>query len=243
MAGHFHLFLKTVLFFGDKHLDDEDRKQHYAYANAAMQALITLWNCLNEEMPERAPGLPPKDAVRNIKAKRVGISARAYRLAFKNAYGVSAFKPYTHITRHLEAHQLRVQYDLSRYSGQAQEHYGKIQKSIVKTQTNFAMGSKKKNGEFNKSYVQQGAEVMLHRKSLNQEVPVRGTDYSVGKKQIEQWTQTRKQQRRQRTVLDQKCSKRDAKLERKASTFKQRKLVTKHDEWVPHHAAMSKTKK
>ena len=64
------------------------------------------------------------------------VLAKAYRKAYKNAYGKGAFAPYTHMTRHLQRCQERVQYDLAKYSCQGQEHYGKILKQIVRTQTN-----------------------------------------------------------------------------------------------------------
>ena len=82
------------------------------------------------------------------------------------------------MTMDLEDCQRRVQYDLHRYSGQAQEHYGKLAKSIVKKQTNFRLGKKDHKGKYTKSYVQQMVENMLTRKQLSRVVPVPKSEYA-----------------------------------------------------------------
>ena len=128
--------------------------------------MIGLWNCLNTEMSQKDPDLPPRTQVRDLKEQEIDLLAKAYRTAYKNAYGKAAFSPYTHMTQHLKANQLRVRYDLSKYSCQGQEHYGKIMKTLVKTQTNFRLGGKKQkkdsngNEEYEKCYVQQSVEAI-----------------------------------------------------------------------------------
>ena len=88
------------------------------------------------------------------------------------------------MTQHLEECQRRVRYDLHQYNGQAQEHYGKLAKSIVKKQTNFRLGKKNHKGKYTKSYVQQMVEVMLHQKKLrgDPELAVRPSEYSRQKR-------------------------------------------------------------
>jgi hypothetical protein len=125
------------------------------------------------------------------------VLGKAYRAAYRNAYGEAAFKPYTHMTRHLEQCQMRVQYDLMRYSCQGQEHYGKLMKQIVRGQTNNRLGNKSmKKGSseetYGVSYVEQAAQVIAYRKSLNQAVPVKRSEYSVQKKHIQQWAAEQK---------------------------------------------------
>ena len=76
------------------------------------------------------------------------------------------------MSHHLEVCQLRVQYNLTKYGGQAQEHYGKIAKYIVRNLTNLQLGVRKRNGAFAKSYVQQTVEQLCWRKYLNMQIPV-----------------------------------------------------------------------
>jgi hypothetical protein len=65
VAEHFHLFLKTVLFFNIKHLDNKERQDHFALSNTCMSVLIDFWNCINTPMALTDPDLPPSTAVRN----------------------------------------------------------------------------------------------------------------------------------------------------------------------------------
>ena len=113
------------------------------------------------------------------------------------------------MTMHLEECQRRVQYDLRRYNCQSQEHYGKIAKTTVKTQTNYRLGRKDHKGKYSKSYVQQMVEVMLHRKQLNMAVPVRPSEYSRRKQRQVEKAQAAKQQH-------QRVPRRQPKLEKKA---------------------------
>ena len=117
-------------------------------------------------------GQPPTDTVREARAARIDHAAFQYRRHFRLAYG-NGFAPYAHMTRHLGDAQRRVQWDLHRYNGQAQEHYGKIAKTTVTKQTNFRLGKKNKQGKYTPSYIQQMVEKMVHRKKLMEAVKVR----------------------------------------------------------------------
>ena len=112
-----------------------------------------------------------------------------------------------------------MRYDLHRYNGQAQEHYGKLAKSVVKKQTNFRLGKKNHKGKYTKSYVQQMVEAMLHRKSLNAdpELAVRPSDYSRAKSKKRKTRATARQRSKQSTV-------------------------TKKTAWGEHHTPLSGTK-
>jgi hypothetical protein len=257
VAENFPLFLKAVLYPRDnegnhQHLDDKGREEHYTLANTAMKQMINLHTAMNTEMEQTDPDLPPSIQKRKYKAKRLGILSKAYRTAYKNAYDVDAFAPYTHMTCHLEEQQLRVQYDLAKYSCQAQEHYGKVMKQLVKNHSNFRLGQKSKrqgmeNAEFEKSYIQQGAEHMAYRKQLNTDVPVRGSEYSVQKKHIQEWVWDRKQEQRQRVAEAVPTTKQAVRRRKQvvaARTRKQARISTKQNsQWKPHHTPHSKLTK
>ena len=132
-------------------------------------------------MLESAPGKPPTTAERDNKAQTIGLLAKVWRKAYRKAFLKTNFKPYTHMSHHLEACQQRVQYNLTKYGGQAQEHYGKVAKHIVRRMTNLQLGVRKRNGAFVKSYVQQTVEQLCWRKYLNQQIPVQPTDYARAK--------------------------------------------------------------
>ena len=80
-----------------------------------------------------------------------------YRAAYRAAFGETAFKPYTHIGKHLSEHQTRLQYDVKDYSAEAQEHQGKIMKGFTKKQ-NGRLSKADKNGVKGASYIQQSSE-------------------------------------------------------------------------------------
>jgi hypothetical protein len=80
-----------------------------------------------------------------------------YRAAYRAAFGKTAFKPYTHIGKHLSEHQTRLQYDVKDYSAEAQEHQGKIMKGFTKKQ-NGRLSKADKNGVKGASYIQQSSE-------------------------------------------------------------------------------------
>ena len=132
-------------------------------------------------MLESAPGKPPTTAERDNKAQTIGLLAKIWRKAYRKAFLKTNFKPYTHMSHHLEACQQRVQYNLTKYGGQAQEHYGKVAKHIVRRMTNLQLGVRKRSGAFVKSYVQQTVEQLCWRKYLNQQIPVQPTDYTRAK--------------------------------------------------------------
>lgn len=243
----------TLLYFNDTNLDCPDREEKFVLANTAMMEMIKLHNAMNTEMQQKDPDLPPSIEVRKMKAELLGTLALAYRTAYKNAYTKGAFKPYTHMTRHVEEQQLRVQYDLMRYSCQGQEHYGKVMKQLTKTMTNFKLGSTtikdaidKTDGKarpMDKSYVQQIAEHAVYRKHLNSVVAVRGSEYSVQKRNIREWIDERKRLKRQQAMLSAPTTKR-GKLKRKQlikseQMKKERKTITQTDRWAPHHTPAS----
>ena len=101
------------------------------------------------------------------------------------------------MTRHLGDCQRRVQYDLHRHSScEAQEHYGKVVKTVVTQQTNYRLGKKNLAGKYTTSYIQQAMQVLLHRKKLNMEVQVRKSEYSRKKdKEAKQRREARRQAR------------------------------------------------
>ena len=198
-----------------QHRDDDEhpRAVHYKNATATMDRLIDLWNLLDDPMPRR-PDQPPTAAVRNARADRIDHAAKQYRTAYREAYGNGCFKPYTHMVRHLGDCQRRVQYDLHRYSCQSQEHYGKIAKTLVKTQTNFRLGKKNMKGKFTTSYIEQVMRIMVYRKKLNMKVPVRKSEYSRRKNRQRQ--QQREQRRQAAAGNAQQQPQKKAKVERKS---------------------------
>ena len=246
VAEHFELFLKTVLFFENKHLDDTDRQEHHITSSTCMEKLIDLWNALNTPMPLRSGDLPPKQEVKELKAEELDTLALAYRIAYKNAYGKDAFKPYSHMTRHLKDCQLRVQYDLSRYSCQGQEHYGKIMKTLIKGHTNHRLGKNAK-GDFAKSYIQQAAEHMLLRKQLNEDVAVKNSAYASKKRQIAAWINVKKEHVKNGTTLPEPSTKletlRRKQLDAAEETQSTRLHTAKKAQWPKHHVPMSNPKK
>jgi hypothetical protein len=78
--------------------------------------------------------LPGTAAEIERKAKELRIATKMYRAAYREAFGKTAFKPYTQIGKHLSEHQTRMQYDVKDYSAEAQEHQGKIMKGFTKKQ-------------------------------------------------------------------------------------------------------------
>ena len=127
---------------------------------------------------DRGPDLPPSLTVRTKKAKLLGLKAALFRLAYLEAYGEAAFKPYTHMTMHLEEMQMHCQYDLVDYCGQSQEHYGKIIKGIIRRQSNHHLG-KKEDGSNHSSSTMQVAKNMAYRQELMDMVPVPLPDYTL----------------------------------------------------------------
>jgi hypothetical protein len=79
---------------------------------------------------------------------------------------------------HLEEMQRNLEWDLVDYSGQAQEHYGKMCKSIIAGQTNHQLSKVKKDGSKSASVVMQMAKNMMYRKHLMSIVPIPATEYS-----------------------------------------------------------------
>ena len=63
------------------------------------------------------------------------------------------------------------------YSGQAQEHFGKQWKQIVKFQTNHHLAGTNLDGSQSASYILQAAKNMMLKKHLRQLHPVPATDY------------------------------------------------------------------
>jgi hypothetical protein len=78
--------------------------------------------------------LPGTAAEIERKANELRIATKMYRAAYRAAFGKTAFKPSTHIGKHLSEHQTRLQYDIKDYSAEAQEHQGKIMKGFTKKQ-------------------------------------------------------------------------------------------------------------
>ena len=182
VAEHFDLFLAAVI-----HWEGRNTKKgcvglrQFKLAATSMDALRELWNEMAAPMLESAPGKPPTTAERDNKAQTIGLLAKVWRKAYRKAFLKTNFKPYTHMSHHLEACQQRVQYNLTKYGGQAQEHYGKVAKHIVRRMTNLQLGVRKRSGAFVKSYVQQTVEQLCWRKYLNQQIPVQPTDYARAK--------------------------------------------------------------
>ena len=101
--------------------------------------------------------LPGTEAEIELKANELRIATKMYRAAYRAAFGETAFKPYTHIGKHLSEHQTRLQYDVKDYSAEAQEHQGKIMKGFTKKQ-NGRLSKADKNGVKGASYIQQSSE-------------------------------------------------------------------------------------
>ena len=217
-----------VLYFDDEHRGDEEhpRAIHYRKASAAMDRLIELWNLLDDPMPRR-DGCPPSAAVRDARADRIDRAAWEYRRDYRRAYGNGCFKPYTHMTRHLGDCQRRVQYDLHRYSCESQEHYGKVMKTTVTKQTNYRLGKKNLHGKYTPSYIQQAMQVVLHRKQLMAQIPVRASDYS---------------RRKAKDRREQREARRQARAAGNAAPAKKPK-VERQAGWVGCHTPMTMKKK
>ena len=162
------------------------------------------------------------------------------------------------MTQHLEQCQLRVQYDLARYSCEGQEHYGKILKQIVKMQTNFRMGSKSKKKirtgkdkgkleeSFDKSYIEQAAAIMAYRKHLNGQVAVKPSEYSIQKRDIQEWTRECKEHQKKKTkppVPKTKAKRKRRRQVKKAVKKKlDRRTTTQNSQWMKTHTPQSKLK-
>jgi hypothetical protein len=124
--------------------------------------LLDLWNCVAERMHDRTddngnrlPGTPEEV---KLKAEELRLASKMYRAAYRAAFGVEAFKPYTHATYHLHQFQLKLQYDLKDYSTEAQEHQGKQMKMHTKSHSNGRLSVPDKNGRTAKGYTQQSSE-------------------------------------------------------------------------------------
>jgi hypothetical protein len=74
-----------------------------------------------DENGNRLPATP--EEVKK-KAEELRFTSKMYRAAYRAAFGVEAFKPYTHATYHLHQFQLKLQYDLKDYSTEAQRAPG-----------------------------------------------------------------------------------------------------------------------
>ena len=134
-------------------------------------------------------------------------------------------------------------------------HYGKVMKQLVKQHSNFRLGQKKKKkgaaeAEYEKSYVQQGAEHRLYSKQLNREVSVKPSEYAIQKKHIQEWVWERKQEQRQRTAPRPKTTaKKKRTAKRQVAESHHAKLAwrsatqTQNKQWKPHHTPHSKLPK
>ena len=137
MASHYELFLKAVYGLpddydhnnppaGTKKFNAEQFKKT-AYVG---DRLVNMWNCVATQMHHRTDEplslnrLPGTEAEIELKANELRIATKMYRAAYRAAFGETAFKPYTHIGKHLSEHQTRLQYDVKDYSAEAQEHQG-----------------------------------------------------------------------------------------------------------------------
>ena len=170
VASHYELFLKAVYGLpddydhnnppaGTKKFNAEQFKKT-AYVG---DRLVNMWNCVATQMHDRTDEplslnrLPGTAAEIELKAKELRIATKMYRAAYRAAFGETAFKPYTHIGKHLSEHQTRLQYDVKDYSAEAQEHQGKIMKGFTKKQ-NGRLSKADKNGVKGASYIQQSSE-------------------------------------------------------------------------------------
>jgi hypothetical protein len=181
VAEHFDVLLWAVLFWNNENLNSEVRQKHFQKCQAVNDALIKLWNTLSLKMERAGPGLPPSLATRTKKAKLLGVQSKMYRLRYKKAFGVNAAKPYTHMSMHLEEMQMNLEWDIVDYSGQAQEHFGKICRTIIANNTNHHLAKEKKDGTMSDSVVLQMAKNLMYRRVLNELVPIPPTNYSKNK--------------------------------------------------------------
>jgi len=169
VCAHFEMFLQIVYGFGEdydrdhppigtKNADAVSFKKK-AYVG---DKLLDLWNCVATRMHDRTdengnrlPGTPEEV---KLKAEELRLASKMYRAAYRAAFGVEAFKPYTHATYHLHQFQLKLQYDLKDYSTEAQEHQGKQMKMHTKSHSNGRLSVPDKNGKIAKGYTQQSSE-------------------------------------------------------------------------------------
>ena len=107
-----------------------------------MDRFRELWAELATRMPRKdgSRSGPLEQAVIDLKAQKIELRAFRYRRAFEAAYGSSAFKPYTHMTKHLAEQQRRCSTDLVDYNGESTEHVGKEMKTAVAQFTNKSPG-------------------------------------------------------------------------------------------------------
>ena len=169
VCSHFELFLKICYGFDE----DYDRAhppagtkpyeaRQFSQAAYVGDCLLELWNVIASRMHDRTDAngnrLPATNDEVLAKAEELRLSAKKYRAAYRMAWGNEAFKPYTHITRHLHEFQRRLQYDLKDYSTEAQEHQGKVMKGHTKKNSNGRLSKADKNGKKAASYVQQASE-------------------------------------------------------------------------------------
>ena len=140
----------------------------------AARAHLSLWHALTTRMarPDGTRTGPLPASVIEAKATELDEKAKAYRLAFKGAFGNAACRPYTHMSSHLGDKQRAVQSDLMDYSGEAVEHYGKEMKMVVRYKTNRKLGKAATDDRAAEAgYLEQALTVLEVRKQVAAEFP------------------------------------------------------------------------
>ena len=140
----------------------------------AARAHLSLWHALTTRMarPDGTRTGPLPASVIEAKATELDEKAKAYRLAFKGAFGKAACRPYTHMSSHLGDKQRAVQSDLMDYSGEAVEHYGKEMKMVVRYKTNRKLGKAATDDRAAEAgYLEQALTVLEVRKQVAAEFP------------------------------------------------------------------------
>ena len=159
-------------------------------------ALLVLWNCISERMHGRFDAnknrMPSTTAERNKKADQLQRCERMYRIAYEVAFGKTAFKPYTHIGSHLHHFQRYLQYDLKDYSSEAQEHQGKMVKTVIRTHTNKRLTKPDKLGRVAASYLEQASDALQAKLHVEEKYTyIVAQSYAVKKRRKRDEVQTR----------------------------------------------------
>jgi hypothetical protein len=154
VAACFKLLLKEVHKLTDEDITTSPKNkkvqlEQLRLADECMDRFRELWAELATRMPRpdgtRNGKVPMETIVK--KAKLIEMRAFRYRRAFESAYGSGAFKPYTHMTKHLAEQQLRCNGDLIDYNGEATEHSGKEFKQALTQFTNGHKGAAATDGK------------------------------------------------------------------------------------------------
>jgi hypothetical protein len=136
VAEYWDLFLDAAYFWKGRNTANQPIINKHKLASESMDALVAVWNEFLEPMDTDDRGLASQE-VAEEKADIIEDLIHDWRDSYMAAYTNTACKPHTHMSLHFAPCQRRLQHGLTRYSCQAQEHYGKIAKFIIRCLFSF----------------------------------------------------------------------------------------------------------